>query len=206
MGRISCRAATLKADVLLVSAHKIGGPQGVGALVALREGLRLGIPLVRGGGQERGARGGTENVAGIAGFGVAAAMVEDLADMPRLASLRTRLETGLAAMRPDAVIFGQGAPRLPNTTAFAFPDIANETLLIALDLAGMAVSTGSACSSGKVSRSLVLEAMGVDAHLRSGMLRVSLGWASTDVDVAGFLKALHAAMQRITRHRDRSAA
>ncbi len=205
-GRLDCRAASLGADVIIVSAHKLGGPQGVGAMIAARSGLRFGAPMVRGGGQERGLRGGTENVGAIAGFGVAARMVADLADMPRVASLRDRLESGLRDAAPGVVIFGQGAPRLPNTTAFAVPGIASDTLLIALDLAGLAVSTGSACSSGKVSRSHVLEAMGVNTHLGTGMIRVSLGWASTAAHVDRFVEALAQTLQRLALRGMRSAA
>ncbi len=201
-GRLSL--AGLGADVLILSAHKLGGPQGIGAVVAMRDGLRLGAPLLRGGDQERGLRSGTENVAGIAGFGAAAR--EAAADAPGgLLALRERLEAGLARACPDLVIFGQGAPRLPNTVAFAMPGIANETALIAFDLAGFAVSTGSACASGKVSRSQALEAMGVDAHLRASVLRVSLGWSSTDADVDAFL-ACAATMARRMQARPAQAA
>lgn len=204
-GRIDCRAATLKADVILLSAHKLGGPQGVGAMVVCRDGLTIGTPLVRGGGQERGLRGGTENGPAIAGFGAVASMVRDPAEAARLLALRQAVEDGLRAVAPDVVIFGAGAPRLPNTTAFAIPGFGNDALLIALDLAGFAVSTGSACSSGKVSRSHVLEAMGVDAHLRGGMIRVSLGWSSTIDHVSRLLGALDAILMR-RRGQERTAA
>ncbi len=193
-GRVDCRLDALGADVLLLSAHKLGGPQGAGAVV-LRPGVRLGAPLVRGGGQERGMRGGTENVAAVAGFGVAAAEAAGL-DAARLASLRDGFEAGLRSRVPDAVVFGARARRLPNTSAFAVPGLSSETALIALDLAGVAVSTGSACSSGKVSRSHVLEAMGVDHHLKAGLIRVSLGWSSTGDDVVRCLDAVEAVSRR----------
>lgn len=196
LGRIDCRAAVLGADVLLLSSHKLGGPQGVGALVLARPDLAIGAPLQRGGGQERGVRGGTENVPGIAGFGVAARLVRDGTESVMQLALRERFETGLRALAPDVAIFGEGIPRLPNTTAFAVPGLRNDTALIGLDLSGCAVSTGSACSSGKVSRSAVLEAMGVDAHLKDGMIRVSLGWSSTAGDVEALLEAIAALLRR----------
>ncbi len=205
-GRIDCEIAASGADVLLLSAHKLGGPQGVGAVVTRSDAVRLGDPLVRGGGQERGARGGTENVAGIAGFGAAAREAAPLADADRLADLRDAFEVGLRDLAPDAVVFGADASRLPNTTAFAVPGLANEAALIALDLAGVAVSTGSACSSGKVSRSHVLEAMAVDDHLRSGLIRVSTGWSSTSQDVDRLLTALDAVLRRTRARELRSAA
>lgn len=198
-GRIDCRAATLGADALLLSAHKLGGPQGVGALVALREDLRIGEPLVRGGGQERGLRGGTENVAAIGGFGMAATMVEVSDDGSRQKALREQLEQRLTSLAPEIVIFGAGVPRLPNTTAFAVPGLGSETVLIALDLAGIAVSTGSACSSGKVSRSRVLEAMGVDTHISAGLVRVSLGWATVQAHVDRLVDVLDGVLRRAAR-------
>lgn len=198
------RLAALGADVLILSAHKIGGPQGIGAMVAMRDGLRV-APLLRGGDQERGLRSGTENVAGIAGFGAAAR--EAAAEVPDgLLALRQRLEAGLSRACPGLVVFGQGAPRLPNTVAFAVPGLANETALIAFDLSGFAVSTGSACASGKVSRSETLEAMGVDAHLRSGVLRVSLGWSSTAADVDAFLACAETMVRRMQVRPARAAA
>ncbi|HWM48927.1 MAG TPA: cysteine desulfurase family protein [Xanthobacteraceae bacterium] len=192
-GKISCRIGDLGADLMSVSAHKIGGPKGVGALVKAREALQI-APLVSGGGQERGARAGTENVIGIAGFGAAAAAAQDL-PATRLASLRDRLEQGLLALHPQTRIFGAVAmdgspqPRLPNTTLFAVPGVKAETALIALDLEGVAVSSGSACSSGKVAASQVLKAMEVPADLAAGALRVSIGPTTTPEDLDFFLKA-----------------
>lgn len=205
-GRIDCRFDALGADVLLLSAHKLGGPQGAGAAVLRSDALRFGLPLMRGGGQERGLRGGTENVAAIAGFAVAATEAASLADVTRLTGLRDRVETGIRALAPDAVVFGADAPRLPNTTAFAVPGLPNDAALIALDLAGVAVATGSACSSGRVSRSHVLEVMGVDPHLSSGLIRVSVGWPSTSADVDRFLSAFDAVLRRKRSRALRAAA
>ncbi len=190
-GRTHLDARALGADFLVLSAHKFGGPKGVGALIAAREGLSVGLPLLRGGGQERGARGGTENVAGIAGFGAAslAAKAEVANEAPRLAGLRNRLEALVFEAAPDAIVFGAGAPRLPNTTAFAVPGISAATLLMRLDLAGIAASSGSACSSGKVTRSHVLAAMGVAPDIAAGAIRLSLGWASVEADVERFGEA-----------------
>jgi cysteine desulfurase len=187
-GRLPLDAATLGADILTLSAHKFGGPKGVGALIAAREGLHVGAPLIRGGGQERGVRAGTENVAGIAGFGAAAlAAARGLeAEGARLANLREGLEAAVLSGAPDATIFARAAPRLPNTVAFAVPGVAASTLLMRLDLGGIAASSGSACSSGKITPSHVLAAMGVAPELTSGAIRLSLGWASAEADVAMF--------------------
>ena len=196
-GRLPFGLADCGADAVLLSSHKIGGPQGAGA-VALGGGVLLGAAMLRGGGQERGFRSGTENVAGLAGFGAAADAARTL-EAERLTALRDRLEQGLASVAGDAIVFGSEAPRLPNTTAFAVPGTAAETLLIALDLAGVAVSAGSACSSGQVARSHVLDAMGVPAASAGGALRVSTGWASTEADVDRFLEAFAGALRRMRR-------
>jgi len=191
VGRIACDIGTLGADFLTLSAHKIGGPKGVGALVRASETLHFADPLIRGGGQERGLRAGTENVAGIAAFGAAAAaarrrLAEEAAHMR---ALRDQLEAGLRAITPQAVIFGGAAERLPNTTLFALQGVKAETAIIAFDLEGVAVSSGAACSSGKVSPSHVLAAMGVSPALSRGALRVSLGPTTTQADVERFLNA-----------------
>ncbi len=169
----------------MVSAHKIGGPKGVGAIVLNGERLAIAEPLIGGGGQEMRRRSGTENVAGIVGMGAAAdeavAAIESEAN--RLAALRDRLLDGLLAVRPDIVVFGSGAPRLPNTLNIGVPGLRSETAVIALDLAGVAVSSGSACSSGKVRRSHVLDAMGVAPALAEGALRFSLGWTTTEAEI-----------------------
>ncbi len=198
-GRASLSIAALGADFLILSAHKFGGPKGAGALVAARPDLHFGAPILRGGGQERGARAGTENVAAIAGFGAAAraAGADEGRESARLAALRDGLEARLRALAPDAAIFGETAPRLPNTLCFAVPGVAAATLVIALDLAGVAVSAGSACSSGKVGRSHVLDAMGVAPGLAAGAIRVSLGWASGEADIARFAAAFGETMARL---------
>jgi cysteine desulfurase len=189
-GRIPCDVKALGADLLTLSAHKLGGPKGVGVLVR-RSGIDWPAPLVKGGGQERGTRAGTENVAAIAGFGAAAAgAAADLAaEGRRVAALRDRLEAGLTAEFPQTVIFGQAAERLPNTTLFALPGVKAETAVIGLDLAGVAVSSGAACSSGKVAASHVLAAMGVPSNLARGAVRVSLGYSTQEADIERFLAA-----------------
>jgi cysteine desulfurase len=188
-GRINCRIDELGADLMSLSAHKLGGPQGAGALVS-RGDIHIGEPLIRGGGQERGLRAGTENVAAIAGFGVAAAISANQADVARMAGLRDRVEAGIKAALPNAVIFGQNAPRLPNTTLFTVLGMKAETAIIAFDINGIAVSSGSACSSGKVQASHVLAAMGVEPILAQGAVRVSLGWSTTERDIEDLLDAL----------------
>ncbi len=202
-GRAGLAGATSSADFVLLSAHKFGGPKGAGALIATRSDLAIEAPLLRGGGQERGARAGTENVAAIAGFGAAArlAAAEAEREAARLAALRDRLERRLNEIAPEAVVFGAAAPRLPNTLAFAAPGAAAATLLIALDLAGVAVSSGSACSSGRVTPSHVLAAMGVEPGLAAGALRVSFGWASRDEDVDRFVAAFGEALAGLRRRR-----
>jgi cysteine desulfurase len=191
VGRIACDINALGADLLTLSAHKIGGPKGVGALVRAREDIHFPEPLIRGGGQERGLRAGTENVAGIAAFGAAAAAVrrQGAAEAELMLALRHRLETGLKAIAPGAVIFGAKAERLPNTTLFAAEGMKAETAVISFDLEGIAVSSGAACSSGKVQPSHVLAAMGVSPSLTRGAVRLSLGWTTTETDVERFLGA-----------------
>ena len=190
-GRVACDFGTLGADLLTLSAHKIGGPKGAGALVRRSDDIHFPDPLIRGGGQERGARAGTENVAGIAAFGAAAtvALQQGPAETARMLALRDLLEAGLRAISPQAVIFGQGVDRLPNTTLFSVPGMNAETAIIAFDLEGVAVSSGAACSSGKVQPSHVLAAMGVSPSLLRGAVRVSLGWTTAKEDVERFLGA-----------------
>ena len=195
-GRIAVDLQALGVDYLSLSAHKLGGPKGVGALI-----VRDGTPLpayIAGGGQERRRRAGTENVPAIAGFGAAArAAVGDLATMDRVRALRDRVELEVKAVTPTAVVIGAEADRLPNTTSIALPGASAETLVIALDLAGVAVSAGAACSSGKVGASRVLEAMGLAPALARAAIRVSLGWGSTEADVAAFAAAwAHVAARR----------
>jgi cysteine desulfurase len=190
-GKIPFNINDLGADLIALSAHKLGGPKGIGALIRRDEALHLPHPLIRGGGQERGARAGTENVPGIAGFGAAAAAARSAAteEAARAGALRDRIEAGVLAVSPSAVIFGSEAQRLPNTTLFATPGIKAETVLIALDLDGVAVSSGSACSSGKVAVSYVLEAMGIEPQLALGAIRVSVGFSTSDEEVDCFLAA-----------------
>jgi len=188
-GRVPFDIGRSGADLVTLSAHKLGGPKGAGALIRRLEGLHLAQPLLRGGGQERGLRAGTENVAGIAGFGAAAAaaMLGMAAEGERMRSLRDRLEAGFDS--GPTVVFGRNAHRLPNTSLFAAPSLRAESALINLDLAGFAVSSGSACSSGKVTASHVLAAMGVPVNLSSGAIRVSVGPGTSENDIDLFLKA-----------------
>ncbi len=208
IGRIACNINELRADLLTLSAHKIGGPKGVGAVIKRDQALHFADPVIKGGGQERGARAGTENVPGIVGFGAAAsaarrALSEESA---RMAALRDRLEAGLKARMPAAIVFGAQADRLPNTTLFAVPGIKAETAVIALDLDGIAVSSGAACSSGKVQPSHVLAAMGVAAPLAQGAIRVSLGPTTTESEVDRFLDAWIRLSKALLKRRDGIAA
>ncbi len=187
-GKVPLDFRALGVDFMSLSAHKLGGPQGIGALV-IADGREL-APQMTGGGQERSRRAGTENLAGIAGFGAAAAAAEgDLERLQGLAALRDGLEQRLFSLAPDVTVFGAGAARLANTSCFAVPGLAAETQVMALDLAGVAVSAGSACSSGKVRSSHVLMAMGADAALAGSAIRVSLGWRSEPRDIEDFLAA-----------------
>ena len=185
VGRMPVDIAALDADFLIVSSHKIGGPKGAGALVARGETL-MPTPLIRGGGQEKGHRCGTENVSAIAGFGAAAeAMLVELEDRNSgIRALRDELETRMRQAAPDVVIYGADSPRVANTTFFGLPDMKAETGQIAFDLEGIALSAGSACSSGKVGQSHVLTAMGFDD--KAGGLRISLGPSTTpeEIDLA----------------------
>jgi len=189
IGQVGCTSMSL-------SSHKLGGPKGIGALVMAREGLEP-EQLITGGPQENRNRAGTEDVQAIVGFGIAAELAFEQAqdtsndsEMARLRGLRDRFEAGLRDLVPDVVIFGEGAARIDNCSQFAIPGMRAETMLIQLDLAGVAVSSGSACSSGKISASHVLIAMGVDAVLAGAAVRVSLGWASTTEDVEKLLSVL----------------
>lgn len=200
-GRVNLPFDDCAADFMTLSSHKIGGPQGIGALV-IRDGLEL-KRFMLGGGQERRWRAGTENVAAIAGFGSAAeAALRELPAIDRLAELRDALEYEILALTPDAQIIGAGGPRLANTTCVALPGSAAETLVIKLDLSGIAVSAGSACSSGKVGASHVLEAMGLPKDLSRAAIRISLGWCSTREDVDVFLES----WRDIAERRRRSSA
>ena len=193
LGKMPLDMATLDCDALFLSGHKIGAPQGVGAIVAASESVTF-APLVRGGGQEGRRRAGTENLAGIAGFGAAAAAVSAVmaGDMQRLGALRDWLESEIGTISAASRVIGLPAERLANTSLMVHPGLEGETLVIALDLAGVAVSTGSACSSGKIAPSHVLAAMGVAGNEARSALRVSLGWTTTREDVERFVAAFAA--------------
>ncbi|MDX2265220.1 MAG: cysteine desulfurase family protein [Hyphomicrobiales bacterium] len=202
-GRVGVSDNSRRADMVFISAHKFGGPQGAGAIILNRD-----MPfdaLLSGGGQERGQRGGTENVAAIAG--TAAALEAAEADRERFAAwaaaAQRRLESALRSIAPDTVIFGDGAPRIPNTTCFAAPGVSAEIALMALDLEGVAVSSGSACSSGKVAPSHVLAAMGTAPDLAKCAIRVSTGWNTTEADIDRFLEVWEKIYARL---RPRAAA
>ncbi|MGU3668716.1 cysteine desulfurase family protein [Methylobacterium sp. A49B] len=205
-GKIPLDMAALGLDALTLSGHKFAAPKGVGALV-LAEGVALESAFLRGGGQERRQRCGTECLPAIVGMGEAARIAREALgqEAARLSDLRDRIEAGVRALAPDAVVFAAGAPRLPNTLSFSVPGLDAPAALIALDLAGVAVSSGSACSSGKVARSATLAAMGVDADLAGGALRVSLGWNTVDEEVACFLDAFERALQPLYRRRGQAA-
>ena len=190
IGRIPCSITELGADLVSISSHKLGGPKGAGALIFASEAPRPAA-LIRGGGQERGWRAGTENVAAIAGFGAAAAALTGGLDAEyrHARGLRDRFESELKRISPDAVVFGAESARLPNTTLFAVPSLKAETAVIAFDLEGVAVSSGAACSSGKVQVSQVVAAMGFSAALTKSGIRVSLGYSTTETEVDQCLDA-----------------
>jgi cysteine desulfurase len=201
-GRIPLALSDGLADYLILSAHKIGGPAGVGAIVAASD-LMMPKPLVTGGGQEKGHRAGTENLAGIAGFGAAARVaLEGLDSTGAVAAMRDGIEATILSLAPDAEIFGQAVPRLANTTFFAIPGLKAETAQIGFDLAGVAVSAGSACSSGRVGPSHVLKAMG---HADAGGLRVSIGRGTTSDDIDLFASALSQMLARRAGRASRAA-
>ncbi|MDR4306988.1 cysteine desulfurase [Chelatococcus sambhunathii] len=188
-GKVPVDISALGADFMAIAAHKFGGPAGVGALIRASEALYVESPVIRGGGQEKGWRGGTENAPGVVGMGVAAE--EALAGLGAFAGLaadRDALEAGLRRIC-EVTVFGEAASRLPNTSCFSAHGVAADRAMIALDLAGIAVSAGSACSSGKMKASPVLDAMGVDHDLSVGMLRISFGWSSKAGDGERFLEA-----------------
>jgi len=195
-GRIPVDMAALGVDVLTISAHKIGGPQGVGAIVRGHDELTF-APLLVGGGQEKRLRAGTENVAGIAGFGAAAAaLAADLPTAEAWAGWRDALRDTISASGPPATVFGAAAPRLPQTLCIGVDGIPAETLVIALDLEGVSVSSGSACSSGKVAPSHVLAAMGVSPDAAKTAIRISLGWQTDEASLDLFATT----WRRVLRH------
>ncbi len=201
-GKLALDIAAIGADLVSLSAHKIGGPTGIGALVAT-EAAGL-APLQRGGGQEHGYRAGTENLAGIAGFAAAAEIAAaEIAVYDRVRGLRDALEAAIAEAAPDTVVVGALALRLPNTAAIAMPGTPAETQVIALDLDGVMVSAGAACSSGKVGPSHVLAAMRAAPEIALSTIRISLGWSSTEAEIEHFL---HAWTQLYRRRRGRAEA
>jgi cysteine desulfurase len=208
LGKISLDIKSLGADLLTISAHKVGGPMGVGALVLANDKVHVRSSRF-GGGQERNRRGGTENVIGIAGFGAAVAeAVRDLeGEARRLVALRRRLEDGLKAMAPETIIFGEQAlaGRVPNTLQFAVPGIKAHTALMALDLDGIAVSSGSACSSGTMKFSEVVRAMGYDLEIAEGAVRVSMGATTSEAEIDRFLNAWRKLAQPLLKKREIAA-
>ncbi|MBS8226667.1 cysteine desulfurase family protein [Vannielia litorea] len=197
VGRIPFAFGWSGADLAILSAHKLGGPKGVGALI-VREGLDI-APLLKGGGQEMGRRSGTENVIGIAGFGAAVEAAQkrlEAGDWARVAEARDILEARVAEAAPDTIFVGQEAKRLPNTSCFAAPGWKGETQVMSMDLAGFAISAGSACSSGKVKESRVLRAMGFDEATARSAIRVSLGPDTTEDDIARFAESWAAAYRK----------
>lgn len=206
VGKIPLDMAALGLDALTLSGHKFAAPKGVGALV-LAEGVSLDAAFIRGGGQEVRLRCGTENLSGIVGMGAAAEVAGAglAAEGRRLRELRDALQSRLRALAPDLVVFGEGAERLPNTLSFAVPGLEAATALIALDLAGIAVSSGSACSSGKVARSPVLAAMGMSPARAAGALRVSFGWNSSERDLERFLTAFERVASSLYQRKGQAA-
>ncbi len=201
-GKVPVDMAALGVDFLSLSAHKIGGPQGVGALVCRDRSLVE--RLIHGGGQEGGLRAGTENVAGIVGFGVAASSAASGLDgFAALARLRDEMESRLAAIAQDIVVFGKERERLPNTTKVATPGLSSEVQVMGLDLAGIAISAGSACAAGRVEPPYVLTAMGVDDALAVCAVRISLGWTTNPDDIDRLVEAWQGLYRR---RRGRSAA
>ena len=207
-GRMPLDTHALGADLMTLSAHKLGGAKGAGVLIKCDEALHFPDPLIKGGGQERGSRAGTENVPAIVAFGAAASSVKAnlAAEVRHMAALRERLEAGLRALTPDTVIFGAEAERLPNTTLVAMSGGKAETLVIGFDLDGVALSSGSACSSGKVAPSHVLAAMGVPAELSRGAIRVSTGPATTNAEIDRFLEIWKTLVQRLSIKEERGLA
>ena len=206
-GRLRFDLEASGADLISVSSHKLGGPQGAGALIARNEGIRV-PPLLRGGAQEAGRRAGTENVPAIVSF--AAAVSETEAALPaetnRLRTLREKAEQGIRTVAPDAVILSEGAERLPNTVCFAAPGVSAETAIIAFDLDGIALSAGSACSSGKVGPSETLKAMGVSSEIAKGAIRLSIGWDTNESDISRFIEVWKRVYDKLGRERRERAA
>jgi cysteine desulfurase len=198
-GKIPVDIAAIGADLISLSAHKLGGPPGIGALFIGRS-VEI-APMIRGGGQERGRRAGSENLSGVAGFAAAAkAARHNLVDYERVQKLRDGFEAAVLATAPEAIVIGAATPRLPNTSAIALPGVSAETQVIALDLDGVMVSAGAACSSGKVGPSHVLQAMGAAPEIAGSTIRVSLGWSTTEAEIEHFLEAWTAMYRRVSPH------
>ncbi|HVX72844.1 MAG TPA: aminotransferase class V-fold PLP-dependent enzyme [Devosia sp.] len=202
-GKMGLEFAARAPDMMAVSAHKIGGPAGVGAL--LMKGHADQVRLIPGGGQESGRRGGTESAALIAGFGAAATAFADRYYAAGTAALIEEAEVGLRALAPDVTIFGDGVERIGNTSNFAVPGLKNAVAMMGLDLMGISVSSGSACSSGKVGPSHVLKAMGVPAELGECAMRLSVGWDSTAADIEAFLEGFNTVLGRHRQRRGKAA-
>jgi cysteine desulfurase len=204
-GRIPVDADALGADALTLSAHKMGGPQGTGALILTAD--VAPAPIIRGGGQERGWRAGTENLPGIVGFGIAAELASvDLMRAGEVALLRDEMEQRLSRVTADARIYGFSAPRLPNTSCIGMPGVDSETQVVAFDLAGIAVSAGSACSSGKLRRSGVLTSMGVAPVDADSAIRVSIGRDTTAAEIDRFCETWSALYCRLVQQKVRRAS
>lgn len=197
LGKVPVRLDEVPVALASVSAHKIGGPKGVGALV-VRRGTRL-VPLVHGGGQERGLRPGTEDVAGAVGLSLAAelAVAEREESAARIGGMRDRLEAGLRARVPDLVVNGGEAERAPHVTNLSIPGVSNDGLLLTLDLEGIAASSGSACSSGAVTPSHVLLALGLPPEIAAPSVRFSLGSGTTDEEIDRVLTVFPPLMERL---------
>jgi cysteine desulfurase len=206
VGKVPVDVRALGVDLLALSAHKFGGPKGAGALW-IRRGIRV-APILTGGKHERVRRAGTENVPAVAGFGVVAtsAARKIAEDMPRVAALRDRLESEILARVPGTAVNGEREPRVPNTTNISFDRVEAESLLIALDLEGIAVSTGAACSSGTLEPSHVLRAMGLPAHRTQNSIRFSLGAENTDAEVDYLLGKLPGAVEKLRSLTQRTGA
>jgi len=197
-GRIPVNFQALQLDYMSLSAHKMGGPQGVGALISA-PGAKP-AKLLHGGGQEKRQRAGTENVAGIAGFGVAAEIAQkNIAAYEKLSALRDKLEKSLKSLESTLIVLGEKSPRVANTSCVSLPGVSAQTLLMSLDLEGIAVSSGSACSSGTIKPSRVACAMGLDSAAQSGVIRISLGWNSAPEDIDAFLAAWEKTAPRLKK-------
>lgn len=207
VGRIGFFLTQSGADWALVSSHKLGGPPGVGALIG-REAFPAEAALIRGGGQERGARAGTQNAPAIAGFGAAAAQADadQASEAMRLAALRDGFEAAMRARFDDVVIVGEGARRLPQTSCLILPGLSAQTALMALDLAGVAASSGSACASGKVGVSATLAAMGLSAERAAGALRFSFGWSTTAGEAEKITEIVVETTAKLLARRSKTAA